>query len=96
MACCPTGDNVITNPSVTVVNSDEIPTRPPTLEEGCGYTHNTYKKIVGGEVSKKGAWPWAVLLAYPDGSSNSPFKCGGTLVTARHVVTAAHCIRNDL
>lgn len=96
MACCPTSDNVITDPSVTVVNRDEIPTRPPTLEEGCGYTHNTYKKIVGGEVSKKGAWPWAVLLAYTDGSSSSPFKCGGTLVTARHVVTAAHCIRSDL
>ncbi|XP_049312834.1 venom serine protease Bi-VSP isoform X2 [Bactrocera dorsalis] len=96
VACCPTSDNVIKDPTVIVVNSDDIPTRPPTLEEGCGYTHNTYKKIVGGEVSKKGAWPWAVLLAYPDGSASSPFKCGGTLVTARHIVTAAHCIRDDL
>ncbi|XP_039967033.1 venom serine protease Bi-VSP-like [Bactrocera tryoni] len=96
VACCPTSDNVIKAPTVIVVNSDDIPTRPPTLEEGCGYTHNTYKKIVGGEVSKKGAWPWAVLLAYPDGSASSPFKCGGTLVTARHIVTAAHCIRSDL
>ncbi|XP_067648125.1 ovochymase-2-like [Eurosta solidaginis] len=96
VACCPTSEAVITKAPVVVRNSNETPKRPLTLEEGCGYTHNSYKKIVGGEVSKKGAWPWAVLLAYPDGSSSSPFKCGGALVTARHVVTAAHCMRNDL
>ncbi|XP_054734614.1 uncharacterized protein LOC129242079 [Anastrepha obliqua] len=96
VACCPTNEKVITKAPVIARNSNEVPKRPPTLEEGCGYTHSTYKKIVGGEVSKKGAWPWAALLAYSDGSSSSPFKCGGTLVTARHVVTAAHCILNSL
>ncbi|KAM8710791.1 hypothetical protein ACLKA7_017426 [Drosophila subpalustris] len=93
--CCPTGQTVATPATVKPVNYDTIPRRLPTVEEGCGYTLASNKKIVGGIVSKKGAWPWIALLGYDDGSS-SPFKCGGTLITARHVLTAAHCIREDL
>ncbi|XP_030380378.1 uncharacterized protein LOC115628430 [Scaptodrosophila lebanonensis] len=94
--CCPTGEVAPTSaPGMRPRNTNEIPRRLLTVEEGCGYTLNSYKKIVGGEVSKKGAWPWIALLGYDDGSG-SPFKCGGTLITARHIVTAAHCIRPDL
>ncbi|XP_034480576.1 venom serine protease Bi-VSP isoform X2 [Drosophila innubila] len=93
--CCPTGQTAATPAPVRPVNYDTIPRRLPTVEEGCGYTLTSNKKIVGGVVSKKGAWPWIALLGYDDGSS-SPFKCGGTLITARHIVTAAHCIREDL
>ncbi|XP_017127931.1 venom serine protease Bi-VSP isoform X1 [Drosophila elegans] len=93
--CCPNGQTVTTPPPVLIKNSDEVPRRLLNVEEGCGYTVGYYKKIVGGEVSRKGAWPWIALLGYDDASS-SPFKCGGTLITARHVLTAAHCIRGDL
>lgn len=86
MVCCPD----------TGAQSNNAPTRLPTPEDGCGYTSNSYKKIVGGEVSKKGAWPWIALIGYDDELSASPFKCGGALVSARHVVTAAHCVRKDL
>lgn len=89
--CCPTGETVTTPTPPTFVNSDEVPRRLPTVAEGCGYTLVANKKIVGGVVSKKGAWPWIALLGYDDASS-SPFKCGGTLITARHVLTAAHCV----
>ncbi|XP_060657482.1 venom serine protease Bi-VSP-like isoform X1 [Drosophila nasuta] len=93
--CCPTGQTEATRAPIKPKNSDAIPRSLFTVEDGCGYTLTTNKKIVGGVVSKKGAWPWIALLGYDDGSS-SPFKCGGTLITARHVVTAAHCIREDL
>ncbi|XP_037959456.1 uncharacterized protein LOC119688867, partial [Teleopsis dalmanni] len=97
IVCCPTGTSQqLTTTATPRVNSNEIPTRLPTVTEGCGYTASSYKKIVGGEVSKKGAWPWIALLGYNDELSSSPFKCGGTLITARHVITAAHCIRSDL
>ncbi|XP_037939599.1 venom protease-like isoform X2 [Teleopsis dalmanni] len=97
IVCCPTGTSQqLTTTPTPRVNSNEIPTRLPTVTEGCGYTASSYKKIVGGEVSKKGAWPWIALLGYNDELSSSPFKCGGTLITARHVITAAHCIRSDL
>ncbi|KAI8116971.1 Venom serine protease Bi-VSP [Lucilia cuprina] len=96
--CCPSSNSqqqTSTNAPL-IKNSNEIPRRLPTVEEGCGFSNNSYKKIVGGEVSKKGAWPWIALIGYDDELSASPFKCGGTLITARHVVTAAHCLRRDL
>uniref|UniRef100_A0A1A9WLK5 CLIP domain-containing serine protease n=1 Tax=Glossina brevipalpis TaxID=37001 RepID=A0A1A9WLK5_9MUSC len=94
--CCPINEANPTTSNPLIRNSDDPPRRLPTVEEGCGYTSSSYKKIVGGEVSKKGAWPWIALIGYDDNFANTPFKCGGTLVTARHVVTAAHCIRRDL
>lgn len=66
------------------------------MADGCGYVNNEYKKIVGGQASKPGAWPWIALIGYDDGVSAVSFKCGGTLITSRHVLTAAHCIRSDL
>nr|XP_017019365.1 venom serine protease Bi-VSP-like [Drosophila kikkawai] len=95
--CCPNGMTVVATTKAPIFpkNTDEVPRRLLNVEEGCGSTVGYYKKIVGGEVSRKGAWPWIALLGYDDASS-SPFKCGGTLITARHVLTAAHCIRDDL
>ena len=46
--------------------------------------------VVGGKTAKKGFWPWQVAIWFKKG-----FKCGGTLVNRRFVVTAAHCIYSN-
>jgi len=50
-------------------------------------------RVIGGEVSKDGAWPWQVALVLADEplSADSQF-CGGTLILDIWVLTAAHCV----
>ncbi|XP_034481203.1 venom protease-like [Drosophila innubila] len=73
---------------------DNIPRHLPTVEEGCGRLPPV-PYVSGGRAAIKGKYPWIALLFY-DSDSIFKYKCAGSLITVRHVVTAAHCIREDL
>ncbi len=49
------------------------------------------ENIVGGSVAKIGEFPYMALFGY-DGLNNQTFYlCGGAIVNAKYILTAAHC-----
>ncbi|XP_074602500.1 chymotrypsin-like elastase family member 2B [Brevipalpus obovatus] len=55
---------------------------------------NLVARMMGGELSTEGSWPWQVTL---QNSMIEPFGhyCGGVLIHPQYVITAAHCIASN-
>merc|ERR1712121_160658 len=52
----------------------------------CGVPTTGQNRIINGEAAEEGEIPWQVYIG----------GCGGTLVSDRHVITAAHCTETRL
>ncbi|BES98910.1 serine protease [Nesidiocoris tenuis] len=107
--CCPFSGEVNFNRNLFSTSdpvSDEISTETaqipaqnyttdmPSLDE-CGVTGDSKNRIVNGVASVLGAWPWMAVLGFKSRLTDEIlWECGGTLITNRHVVTAAHCVKH--
>lgn len=58
----------------------------------CG-RQTTSRRIVGGQRADLKEFPWFGLIKYRYGQIEK-FTCGSTLISARYVLTCAHCITN--
>ena len=47
-------------------------------------------RVVNGTAANRDATPWFVMLRVSSG--NQQYLCGGTAISTRWIVTAAHCV----
>ncbi|PDW03707.1 trypsin-like serine protease [Candidatus Viridilinea mediisalina] len=65
----------------------DVPSKPLLPDDGVDHQKpHGQSRIVGGQNAQPGAWPWQVMVL-PAG-----YLCGGSLIRADWVLTAAHCV----
>ncbi|KAH0811039.1 hypothetical protein GEV33_011753 [Tenebrio molitor] len=92
--CCQRGASKTGQSASLAVGTLEAPRESPKsvaadADYRCGISSNrqqAQRRIVGGEEAGFGTFPWQAYIRI--GSS----RCGGSLVSRRHVVTAGHCV----
>ncbi|XP_064482491.1 transmembrane protease serine 9-like [Ornithodoros turicata] len=77
--------------------TNEPPTYTFNVLIGCGKlggdSTEAHPKIVGGKDAKPLEFPWQVSLRMMRKGGLSGHFCGGSLITDKHVLTAAHCVQ---
>ncbi|XP_031329752.1 serine protease easter-like isoform X2 [Photinus pyralis] len=83
--CCPDG--------AIQINKPKNPTGHRNLNllpQNCGLLPGG-NRIIGGNKTALFEFPWMALLTY-DTPNGRDFRCGGSIINSRYILTAAHCI----
>merc|ERR1712215_567094 len=84
----PTSPTRPTRPPSTTSAPTSPPNQPQSSSCKCGVPQVDRNRIIGGKPATKNEYPWLVALV--EIGKTQPF-CGGTLLSSKTVLTAAHC-----
>ncbi|GFO39816.1 chymotrypsin-like elastase family member 2a [Plakobranchus ocellatus] len=69
----------------------------PVAPEGspsCGMSTADFEPVTSGDTAPERAWPWFALIGAHE--HNRTYLCGGTLLSAQWILTAAHCLKTKM
>ncbi|XP_050510381.1 phenoloxidase-activating factor 3-like isoform X2 [Diabrotica virgifera virgifera] len=106
--CCPKEPIIITELSVRTSDNDESPTETITditkhknyglLPTDCGFVKDSSYvfdiRVVNGEDAGLYEYPWMSLLSFRVPGNIRKFRCGGSIINNRYILTAAHCLED--
>lgn len=88
-----------TRPTTPVKKDDDnwlLGTWKPRKSFECG-TRTKSENIVGGELANLGEFPYMALLGYTNKKDGEVYYlCGGSVINNWYVLTAAHCVVDDV
>ncbi|EEB18115.1 tripsin, putative [Pediculus humanus corporis] len=95
VVCCPSEKKTKENYYVVNNKNAKKPLANVSYESDnndniCGTIRET-NKIIGGSVTTLYEFPWMALIGY-NTRHGLQYRCGGSLINSRYVLTAAHCV----
>ncbi|KAJ8921254.1 hypothetical protein NQ315_013726 [Exocentrus adspersus] len=78
--------------NINLVSKGKSSSNP--YENVCGRTVATNSLVINGSAVPRGAYPWLVAL-FGVKATGLNYMCSGSLISDRHVVTAAHCVKTE-
>ncbi|XP_011867328.1 PREDICTED: serine protease gd-like [Vollenhovia emeryi] len=84
-------------PSDKTVHNEERISSNSTINNECGvtsyYTDSTNKLLPDCDSTLPGQWPWVVAIYVLKSEQTSEFRCSGSVLTTKHIITVEPCLK---